>query len=132
MANAKAMSRSRNQLQTAYAPESFFTFEGGVGACIAHSSAGEAAELSAPTRDQIYERMLDFAHAWYDSAMRLRVGQPSKPPVLPVHAISGSQACCRSLAYRTLSSGQAGTARKPTRPAAGAQRRSVVPARRRT
>jgi hypothetical protein len=29
------MSRSRNQLATAYAPGSFFTFEGGLGACIA-------------------------------------------------------------------------------------------------
>jgi hypothetical protein len=87
MADAKAMSRSRNQLQTAYAPESFFTFEGGVGACIAHSSAGENAELSAATRDQIYERMLDFAHTWYDSAMHARVAQLGKPPVMPVQCV---------------------------------------------
>jgi len=57
MAKAKTMSRSRNQLATAYAPESFFTFEGGLGACIAHSAIGESITLSDPTKDQIFERI---------------------------------------------------------------------------
>jgi hypothetical protein len=46
MTTAKTMNRSRNQLASAYAPESFFTFEGGLGACISRSSAGEHLERS--------------------------------------------------------------------------------------
>ena len=57
MAKAKSMNRSRNQLATAYAPESFFTFEGGMGACIARSSAGEPIQLSESTIDLVFERM---------------------------------------------------------------------------
>ena len=40
MARAKTMSRSRNQLAASYAPESFFTFEGGTGACISRLDGG--------------------------------------------------------------------------------------------
>src|SRR6218665_1782433 len=55
MAKAKTMNRSRNQLATAYAPESFFTFEGGMGACIARSSAGGPPHLSGARTDLVFE-----------------------------------------------------------------------------
>jgi hypothetical protein len=86
MAKAKPMNRSRNQLATAYAPESFFTFEGGVGACISHSMAGEPATLLDTTRTNILERLEQFGVAWLDAAMQVREQKPDqklKYPVLP-------------------------------------------------
>ncbi len=83
MAKAKTMSRSRNQLATAYAPESFFTFEGGLGACISHSAAGEPIPLSESTKDLIFERMNELGRAWFNSAMSARDGDPTKPQVMP-------------------------------------------------
>src|ERR1700730_9015818 len=87
MPKAKPMSRSRNQLATAYAPESFFTFEGGIGGCISRSSPGESAALELTTREQIFERIHESALAWYESAVHVRDGQPGKPPVLPVQCV---------------------------------------------
>ena len=69
MTKAKTMTRSRNQLATAYAPESFFTFEGGLGACIARSAVGEHIQLSESTKDLIFERLNELGRAWFDSAM---------------------------------------------------------------
>ena len=86
MAKAKPMNRSRNQLATAYAPESFFTFEGGVGACIAHSMPGEPATLLETTRGNILERLEQFGVAWLDAGMRARELKPdqvAKFPVMP-------------------------------------------------
>jgi len=83
MATAKTMSRSRNQLATAYAPESFFTFEGGLGACISRSAAGEQAQLSDSTIELIFERMTEVCRAWFATAMSAREGDMAKPRVLP-------------------------------------------------
>ncbi len=72
MSQAKTMNRSRNQLATAYAPQSFFTFEGGLGACIACSVAGEPVTLSEPTTEQIFERINELGRAWFNAAMSAR------------------------------------------------------------
>lgn len=87
MAKAKTMNRSRNQLATAYAPESFFTFEGGLGACISHSTAGEPIDLYEPTIDLIFERMNELGRAWFISAMSARDGDPTKPHVMPAQCV---------------------------------------------
>jgi len=88
MAKAKTMIRSRNQLATAYAPESFFTFEGGLGACISHSSAGEPImDLSASTQDLIFERMNELGRAWFETAMSARSSDASKPKVIPLQCV---------------------------------------------
>ncbi|MCU7926832.1 MAG: hypothetical protein KZQ97_10365 [Candidatus Thiodiazotropha sp. (ex Dulcina madagascariensis)] len=88
MAKAKTMSRSRNQLATAYAPESFFTFEGGLGACISHSSAGEPImDLSVSTQDLIFERMNELGRAWFETAMSARSSDTSKPKVTPLQCV---------------------------------------------
>lgn len=81
MAKAKTMIRSRNQLATAYAPESFFTFEGGLGACISRSAAGEPIPQSESTRDLIFERMNELGRAWFNSAMSARESEESKPRI---------------------------------------------------
>jgi hypothetical protein len=87
MAKAKTMNRSRNQLATAYAPESFFTFEGGLGACIARSSAGESISLSESTIDLIFERMNELGRAWFNAASSARDGDPRKPRILPAQCV---------------------------------------------
>lgn len=82
MTEAKTMNRSRNQLASAYAPESFFTFEGGLGACISRSTAGEPLQLSDSTVELIFERMNEVGKAWFDTAMAARVNEPTKPQPL--------------------------------------------------
>lgn len=79
MAKAKTMNRSRNQIASSYAPESFFTFEGGLGACIARSTVGESIPLSDSTMDLIFERMNELGQAWFDSAITSRLTEPTKP-----------------------------------------------------
>lgn len=90
MAKAKTMNRSRNQLATAYAPESFFTFEGGMGACIARSSAGEPIHLSESTMDLVFERMNELGRAWFNASSSARDGDPTKPPILPAQCVDQS------------------------------------------
>lgn len=87
MSKAKTMNRSRNQLATAYAPESFFTFEGGMGACIARSSAGEPIQLSESTMDLVFERMNEIGRAWFNTASSARDGDPKKPRPLPLQCV---------------------------------------------
>ena len=87
MTKAKTMTRSRNQLATGYAPESFFTFEGGLGACISRSSAGEHIQLSESTIDLIFERMNELGRAWFNSAISARVGDSRKPQVMPSQCV---------------------------------------------
>jgi len=90
MAKASPMNRSRNQLATAYAPGSFFTFEGGVGACIATPLAGDAADLEDSTTRRIMERLEQFSSAWFDRAMSARANnaeQTKKFPVLPQQCV---------------------------------------------
>jgi hypothetical protein len=87
MAKAKTMNRSRNQLATAYAPESFFTFEGGMGACIARSSAGEPIQLSESTMDLVFERMNELGRAWFNTASSARDGLSTKPRILPAQCV---------------------------------------------
>lgn len=87
MAKAKTMNRSRNQLATSYSPESFFTFEGGLGACISRSSVGESIQLSDSTIDLIFERMNELGRAWFNAAMSARDTDPGKPPVLPPQCV---------------------------------------------
>jgi hypothetical protein len=86
MAKAKPMNRSRNQLATAYAPESFFTFEGGVGACISHSMPGEPAALRDSTTRNILDRLEQFGIAWLDAGMKARDNQPDKKLKAPILA----------------------------------------------
>ncbi|MFP3492855.1 hypothetical protein SB759_01410 [Pseudomonas sp. SIMBA_059] len=87
MARAKTMNRSRNQLATGYAPESFFTFEGGLGACIARSSAGEPIQLSEATMDLVFERMNELGRAWFGTASSARDSDPAKPRILSAQCV---------------------------------------------
>lgn len=90
MAQAKVMSRSRNQLATSYAPESFFTFEGGLGGCIAHSAVGASITLAEATQDQIFQRIQEIGRAWFDAAMGAGSGDANRPPVAPEQCVDTS------------------------------------------
>lgn len=90
MAKAKTMNRARNQLATSYAPESFFTFEGGLGACIARSAAGEAITLSEPAVEQIFERVNEIGRAWFNAGMAARDGAPDQPKVMPRQCVDAN------------------------------------------
>jgi hypothetical protein len=87
MSKAKTMNRSRNQIATSYAPESFFTFEGGLGACIARSTEGAPISLADATMDLIFERMGELGRAWFESALAARVNDPKKAQVLPSQCV---------------------------------------------
>lgn len=77
---APTMSRSRNQLASAYAPGSFFTFEGGLGSCIAlpdQSDSPDEAPISEQTREQIMIRLREAWQSWFARAHSLNT--PDRP-----------------------------------------------------
>jgi hypothetical protein len=62
------MARSRGQLGSAYAPGAFFTFEGGLGACISIpdlSATVDDAPIQAATKSQIILRLQEIWQSWY-------------------------------------------------------------------
>lgn len=68
---APSMSRSRSQLAGSYAPGAFFTFEGGLGACIAipeQSINPVQAKISEETKAQIVMRLHEIWQSWYTQA----------------------------------------------------------------
>ncbi|OOG58069.1 hypothetical protein [Polaromonas sp. C04] len=77
------MSRSRNQLASSYAPGSFFTFEGGRGACLAmpdKSQPTDEANISSATRDQIITRLAEVWESWFGRAISAaNGGRPVDP-----------------------------------------------------
>ena len=88
---APTMNRSRGQLASAYAPGAFFTFEGGLGACLAQPDyqAGAHTAVLAPTvKSQIVMRFEDAVKSWYATASTCRHGDESKPPVLPAQCVA--------------------------------------------
>ena len=68
---APTMSRSRGQLGAAYAPGAFFTFEGGLGACISIpdlSADSDDAGISSETKSQIVLRLQEIWQSWFARA----------------------------------------------------------------
>lgn len=87
MSKAPPMIRSRNQLATSYAPESFFTFEGATGACISHSMMGDKPTLQYLTIQTIRERIEQFSSAWFDMAMAARANREGQAEILPLQCV---------------------------------------------
>jgi hypothetical protein len=88
---APTMSRSRGQLAAAYAPGAFFTFEGGLGACMAqpdYDTATASASISQNVRNQIVMRMEEAIKAWFASAFHCRDNKPNLPPVLAAQCVT--------------------------------------------
>lgn len=89
MTRAPTMTRSKNQLATAYAPEAFFTFEGGLGACIAtpdRDARFHEARISATVRHQIVQRLEDLSRSWFHRAFHCRPNDVQRP-VLPEQCV---------------------------------------------
>src|SRR6266480_4733636 len=83
--SAPVMSRSRSQLASAYAPGAFFTFEGGLGSCIAlpdPQSEHEPARIPESAKRQIIARLAEIARTWFERAMNCRPAD-AKSKVLP-------------------------------------------------
>lgn len=69
--SAPTMARSRNQLGSAYAPGAFFTFEGGLGACISIpdlSASTDEASIRPETKAQIILRLQEVWQSWFARA----------------------------------------------------------------
>lgn len=73
--SAPSMERSRGQLASAYAPGAFFTFEGGLGSCIAIPDADSQyhdPHLPGPVQDQIIGRLDEAVSSWFWRAFNCR------------------------------------------------------------
>lgn len=82
---APSMSRSRGQLASAYAPGAFFTFEGGMGSCLAIPDAGSQQHIiqtSGTVKDQVFARLEESLKEWFERAYQCRqadIKHPIKP-----------------------------------------------------
>lgn len=98
------MSRSRGQLASSYAPGSIFTFEGGLGACVAvplEDANAREVQLPAEARRQLFERLQEIWQSWYNRAQE--AGDEKHPP-LPRQCID--KALLPEGRYKTLSPNQ--------------------------
>lgn len=88
---APTMNRSRGQLAASYAPGAFFTFEGGLGACIAqpdYQAGASEVNITPTVKTQIFMRLEDAVKSWYESAIYCRRSDTTKPPVQPAQCVS--------------------------------------------
>lgn len=81
--SAPTMARSRGQLGSAYAPCAFFTFEGGLGACISlpdFSATVDDAPIQAVTKAQILLRLQEVWQSWFTRAYAVGTGDRQIDP----------------------------------------------------
>jgi hypothetical protein len=97
MTRPPSMQRSRTQLATSYAPHCLFTFEGGIGACMALSTSNREAELRQITQRLIGEQIQEYFEAWATRAMR---GQNLRHPVPPELAVDSRAISEQSVVVR--------------------------------
>lgn len=77
------MARSRNQLASAYAPGAFFTFEGGLGACISipdQATVPDVADINRQTEEQIMLRMQETWQSWFSRAYSINTAERAIDP----------------------------------------------------
>ncbi|MBM2770490.1 hypothetical protein [Burkholderia anthina] len=81
--SAPTMARSRGQLGSAYAPGAFFTFEGGLGACISlpdFSSMVDDAPIHSTTKAQIILRLQEVWQSWFARSYAVGIGNRQIDP----------------------------------------------------
>jgi hypothetical protein len=80
------MNRSRTQIATSYAPGALFTYEGGMGCCVAipKNTPYEASTLG--VQRQLFELLGEFVQNWHDRAMACR----QTPQVLPEQCLDAA------------------------------------------
>ena len=80
------MHRSRTQIATSYAPGSLFTYEGGLGCCVAVPLAAPVTPSSPAVQKQLFEHLREYVESWFQRAMRCR----TDPTVLPEQCIDAA------------------------------------------
>jgi len=73
------MNRSRTQIATSYAPGALFTYEGGMGCCVAIPKNTPYETSKPDVQRQLFELLGEFVQNWHDRAMACR----PTPQVLP-------------------------------------------------
>jgi hypothetical protein len=97
MTKPPSMQRSRSQLASSYAPHCLFTFEGGMGACMAISTSNREADLRQITQRLIGEQIQEYFEAWAARATR---GQNLRHPVPLDLAVDGRAVSEQNVAVR--------------------------------
>ncbi len=73
------MHRSRTQIATSYAPGALFTYEGGLGCCVAVPLSAPYTPSSPAVQKQLFEHLSEFVESWFERATHCRM----HPEVLP-------------------------------------------------
>ncbi len=77
------MHRSRTQIATSYAPGALFTYEGGLGCCVAVPLSSPLTPSSPAVQKQLFEHLTEYVESWFQRAMQCR----ADPEVLPEQCI---------------------------------------------
>ena len=80
------MQRSRTQIATSYAPGALFTYEGGLGCCVAVALSTPVTPSSPAVQKQLFEHLTEYVESWFQRASNCR----REPPVLPELCIDGA------------------------------------------
>lgn len=80
------MHRSRTQIATSYAPGALFTYEGGLGCCVAVPVSAPYNASSPAVQKQLFEHLGEYVESWFERAMRSR----AQPEVLPEQCLDAA------------------------------------------
>lgn len=80
------MQRSRTQIATSYAPGALFTYEGGLGCCVAVAVSAPYTPSSPAVQKQLFEHLGEYVETWFERAMRSR----AQPGVLPEQCLDAA------------------------------------------
>lgn len=80
------MQRSRTQIATSYAPGALFTYEGGLGCCVAIALSTPVTPSSPAVQKQLFENLKEFVESWFQRASSCR----REPAVLPEQCLDGA------------------------------------------
>src|SRR4051812_13364988 len=80
------MNRSRTQIATSYAPGALFTYEGGMGCCVAIPKSNPYETSTLGVQRQLFELLGEFVQSWHDRAMSCR----QTPQVVPEQCLDAA------------------------------------------
>src|SRR5579872_1952818 len=80
------MHRSRTQIATSYAPVALFTYEGGLGCCVAVAVSAPVTPSSPVVHKQLFEHLSEFVESWFQRAANCR----DKVPILPEQCLDNA------------------------------------------
>jgi hypothetical protein len=80
------MNRSRTQIATSYAPGALFTYEGGMGCCVAVPKNTPYETNKPDVQRQVFELLEEFVQNWHDRS----IGCRASPQVLPQQCLDAA------------------------------------------